>query len=941
MTSFNPGKWLGLLLTAAWLLDGCSDPHRNFGPAGGDADRIVNPAFPAATGAGTAGGEGPPGAISLVENNGASDLSAEPGALGAACSSRADCDAPGFCVDGVCCESACTELCAACNLPGSIGRCSAAPSDGACPPVTCAGESTDCRHVDASQLALNCESFGKCRTTGECVSVNEGAGSACSQGAGTCDGNGACTVAGKQSLGATCTGDADCAEGHCVQGAGGARICCDTACDGVCQACSASGHCDAPPTVDARCPAVTCPADNICLDYPQALDAGGCRGFGQCRTGQDCVGAERLPTGLAQCACDANGGCTLRAGADCTEAGQCQGGACFATVAGDRVCCASNCAPGLFCSSDGNRCVACEGNEVDCNGNSESRCNGGASVVTACPNGCTPGSGCNALPPIGFACPGGQCAGAAVCQQDVNGTARCCARNCAAEGKVCAADGSCACSAGQIAAGTACLLQPGEPCTTNTQCQNGLTCTDGVCCQEACNGTCERCEAGTGACVAVAQGQQDGQCTGGRQCNGQRGDCRSRLRQPCTSDAADAECTTGSCEPLVGNSSNICCAQDCTGTRPFCKNDGSGCVQCQTNADCGNGCNTTTGQCNPLLDIGKNCGSSAQCASGASCLLAQDGLTHCCERNCAANGQVCNAGGKCVAPTVGAGQPCTAGSVNCSGNLQCINNVCRLPTVGNGQPCGDFANCDTALGLQCGGNGICGCGTDQQFARGQCRVSSGKPCPATGASGCADGTCTEWIVDVDGDGYGSFGEALGGVESKFLCGDTSLSNEPAPYLGPGCMGGNMSEHRYVPRNKAPGGRLDCCDLDYPCGFIGFSPNQISSTNYFPGQTAPQAGIGTSSGGACSQANDYDCDGIVTPVATVVTGGALVPCVQDKCAELFNRPACEDTSSSLACTARTGTGSAQFCGTSTGRGCILNASGACVQGGVGQLTVVCL
>jgi len=44
-------------------------------------------------------------------------------------------------------------LCAACNVPGSIGTCSAAPSDAACGELTRAGVDTECRKLDVSQLA--------------------------------------------------------------------------------------------------------------------------------------------------------------------------------------------------------------------------------------------------------------------------------------------------------------------------------------------------------------------------------------------------------------------------------------------------------------------------------------------------------------------------------------------------------------------------------------------------------------------------------------------------------------------------------------------------------------------------------------------------------------------------------------------------------------------
>src|SRR5262249_10916193 len=42
---------------------------------------------------------------------------------GLACTSDLQC-ASGFCADGVCCNSACTGKCQACNLGGSVGTCS-------------------------------------------------------------------------------------------------------------------------------------------------------------------------------------------------------------------------------------------------------------------------------------------------------------------------------------------------------------------------------------------------------------------------------------------------------------------------------------------------------------------------------------------------------------------------------------------------------------------------------------------------------------------------------------------------------------------------------------------------------------------------------------------------------------------------------------------------
>ncbi len=42
---------------------------------------------------------------------------------GTACGCDADCTS-GFCVDGVCCNSACTETCKSCNTPSAPGVCS-------------------------------------------------------------------------------------------------------------------------------------------------------------------------------------------------------------------------------------------------------------------------------------------------------------------------------------------------------------------------------------------------------------------------------------------------------------------------------------------------------------------------------------------------------------------------------------------------------------------------------------------------------------------------------------------------------------------------------------------------------------------------------------------------------------------------------------------------
>jgi hypothetical protein len=672
-----------------------------------------------------AGGMGGSDAARANEGS-AADLSFqnEAGArsLGAACQQPNDCDT-GNCVDGVCCDSPCTELCADCNVAGSVGMCSAAGSDPVCPEANCQGQSSECRPLGGAQVALNCEAVDICRATADCIALSVPQGTPCQQGTGTCDGQGACIVPDKKVLGEACEVDAECAEGHCVAiGEDGARVCCDAACDGVCQACSVAGRCEDTPATDARCAAVACPVDNVCRDYVESITEDLCRSFGQCRSTLDCVTPDFFTSlrPIVQCVCDpSTGSCALAAGASCEQAGECASGECLQTAQGNRLCCSGTCAPGLFCSSTGTGCVQCEGSEVACDGTVQRTCNQGAVVTTTCRNGCTPGMGCNSLPPVGFLCDDGQCALGGVCQQDTTGQGRCCVRNCAAEGKVCSPSGSCECPPGQLAAGNACLLEPGDPCQSGSQCQGGR-CVDGVCCQEACGGYCERCQGGTGLCVAIPAGQQEADpasgndCTNGFECTGQRNGCRARTGQSCSSNDG-TDCVSGNCETTAGGA-RICCSQACSGVRDSCRNTGQGCVECESAAECGNGCNVAQGTCNPLRSPGETCSVPSQCSTNR-CVPASDGNFSRCCANCSA-GQVCNAQGQCVSNLAGPGVACTA-------NGQCQSGVCT----------GGF----------CCGSGPCAgpCSTCQQGTGACINAPARTPCgPAGSHQLCIGGTCT-------------------------------------------------------------------------------------------------------------------------------------------------------------------------------------------------------
>ena len=194
---------------------------------------------------------------------------AAPSLLGAACTSSQGC-LSGYCVEGVCCTSACTGGCLTCAAPGAVGTC-LERAVGAPPRLA-----TDCP-VDAPAtcgLDGTCDGAGACRlyllgTT--CVS------GVCANGAvtgvGVCDGQGSCRPgptlvcapydcdSATGLCKASCASDGDCLAGqHCHNGACGNPsrgscaaneqcasgfcadgVCCNTACAGSCVSCALPG----------------------------------------------------------------------------------------------------------------------------------------------------------------------------------------------------------------------------------------------------------------------------------------------------------------------------------------------------------------------------------------------------------------------------------------------------------------------------------------------------------------------------------------------------------------------------------------------------------------------------------------------------------------------------------------------------------------------------
>jgi hypothetical protein len=187
---------------------------------------------------------------------------------GQSCLSSAEC-ATGFCVDGVCCASACNGSCEACNLAGTIGVCSLVPAGqdpaAECGNGVCGGDGScnanngepcaqgaDCvSNFCVDDVCCNSPCTGTCQA---CTAALKGAGSdgSCGNiaaasdpqdecpGTSGCSGSGACTLL---ASGSPCSFAGECASNFCVDG-----VCCSSICAATARR--------APPRSRARVPTV-------------------------------------------------------------------------------------------------------------------------------------------------------------------------------------------------------------------------------------------------------------------------------------------------------------------------------------------------------------------------------------------------------------------------------------------------------------------------------------------------------------------------------------------------------------------------------------------------------------------------------------------------------------------------------------------------------------
>ncbi len=319
-------------------------------------------------------------------------------ALGNACTLNVDCTsggcracATGHCVDGVCCDTACTGACRACaaslkqsgvadgtcgNAKGGIdphddcpasgttcgadglcdgaGACRlAAATNTACGPTTCAGTTVEGQlcNGDAQAPACIANPSGVDCAPFQCVSGT--CTTACKTSA-DCAADGWCsagTCVNRHGEGAPCSASDECGSNHCVDG-----VCCNSVCSGQCEACDVAGsegtctpakgnpHGQRPTCNPGEprnpCSAMTCDGSerNSCMAFPDATT--NC-GDATCVSGEEAVPGK----------CDGRGLCRAPDPVSC-GAYACGASACKASCTSNADCIApAQCDPSGKCAS--------------------------------------------------------------------------------------------------------------------------------------------------------------------------------------------------------------------------------------------------------------------------------------------------------------------------------------------------------------------------------------------------------------------------------------------------------------------------------------------------------------------------------------------------------------------------------------------------------------
>ena len=778
-------------------------------------------------------------------------------AQGSACSGTADCKTGLFCTNNVCCNS---QVCngatecrseAACQLGSGVCQ-SQGPALPNGPSALC-----DDSNVCTSDVCLN----------GECANQTDRGGTACRAASGVCDladtcvdGSSSCTDA-KKGAGTACTDDGlPCTLDECD---GSSKSCQHPAGNSgtVCR--SSAGVCDPAETCNGT--STSCPSDSLASSSQQCRSAS-CQSSNTAILPAFCSGSSAACPAQQTESCGAvvctnsacPGSCTLDS--QCSPGNYCESPECFPKKDNGEGCgksneCTSNfCADGVCCNSacggsDPSDCQSCASGSCTlltstCRAASGTcdlaeSCSGSS---TACPadvtksasTSCRAASCTSGVETAPANCPGGtgkQCP--TMVQND------CSPYICGATACLDSCTNSNQCDPTHYCSGNQCVPRTpqGGACATTGQCQSGLTCTDDVCCNQACTGQCQACDINPGVCTTVPSGAPHGDrpaCSSdGTLCGGS---CNGTVTTSCAYPGASSECIPATCtagtETLrsVCNASGACNTKKTAACTPFSCGPTACFGNCIDNVQCEAGRYCLAGNCEPKLENGEACSSAAECSS-TFCI---DGV--CCDGACGGQCEACN-----LAGSEGACSPVTGDPVG--GRPQCVTD---------GSLCGGV--CDGKLKTSCtyAGSGIVcraeGCANGFATLGAFCNGAGTCPPEVTqdcGAAGCnpnatrCDGNC---VVDEDC--------ALGEACSAGICrpqgpNGSSCSRDSE------CIAGICTDG--ICCNSTCQGQCEACDVP---GKLGLCSPVTGAPH---GTRVPCAADGSACGGACDGSTRLRCD----------------------------------------------------------------------------------
>ncbi|HYQ14780.1 MAG TPA: MYXO-CTERM sorting domain-containing protein [Polyangiaceae bacterium] len=256
-------------------------------------------------------------------------------------------------------------------------------------------------------------------------------------------------------------------------------------------------------------------------------------------------------------------------------------------------------------------------------------------------------------------CDGGACVDGVCCQDKRCGTCEACSELTGTCQPLVSADdenGDCAGDHTCDAAG-ACLPSLGQGCSKDANCASGH-CTDGVCCDEACDGACRACAqpGHEGTCSLVKGDAAHGSCPGqgvcGSSCDGKSVDCTPLpIGLDCGTSCADAVLTTKTCDDQGACHSSE--PNECP-DHLLCDDDVSCLTSCNDASDCASGfecldgaCREQTTRCADDTTV-EGPGGREDC--GAYRCVAGECRTSCERAADCATDRVCDERGQCISP---------------------------------------------------------------------------------------------------------------------------------------------------------------------------------------------------------------------------------------------------------------------------------------------------